>query len=125
MEGETRLTWRKSEHGDYLFAKAGGLELIASKAYGGGFGWWVTGSVDTPIADTLLAAQLAAEAAALTLLCDAVASFGVESPAAVIHFASASGMWMTGCEPQVYAKAYPADARRLACALLAAARVKP
>ena len=81
---------------------------------------------------TLLAAQLAAEAAALELLANALAHFGEPG---------VNGQWniaQIGNDPTVYVRMpdthlmgrraeciSPADATRLACALLAAARVKP
>lgn len=116
-----RLTWRESRAGGW-YAMAGHLRLWADGNEHAG--WWdITcqgldvhrGPRSSGDADTLIAAQLAAEAAALELLTDAVGAFGVEDDR--LHADPSLGLCVeaTGLE-------HGPDATRLACALLAAAR---
>ena len=122
MEGKTRLTWKvvKMTHRLWWEASTGPLALRVERDYS----WRIDGHEDgdstegAPCTD-LLAAQLAAEAAALTLLTEAVAAFGVKCWAKIRS--DDGGVAVSDHRPKPFLLIDHADATRLACALLAAA----
>ena len=136
MEGKTRLEWRHGRgFGDPLWTATVGIFTLGVRDRVTHAEWdinirGICGDLER--AESVLAAQLAAEAAALELLANALAHFGEPG---------VNGQWniaQIGNDPTVYVRMpdthlmgrraeciSPADATRLACALLAAARVKP
>lgn len=134
-----RLTWRDAD--DFgVWAQAGNLLLNAwclrDTSGADGYCWNVlaqnvdnnasedfntVASIDTPVGAglaTMLDAQLAAESAAVDLLCSALAAFGGEAPSA----ARITRCGDAGIRVDTYHAMTDDDCRRLAIALLAATR---